>query len=94
MPVGVALGLLVVMIADATAADPYVVVANYGLLGAVAIAFFTGRVVSAKQYEQALADRDREHGELVALRVKTEEQFIPAIIRNTELMVRLVEKTG
>lgn len=71
---------------------PYTQIANYGLLGLITYALFTGRIVPARLYDQALADRAREHEELIALRVKTEEQFIPAVIRNTELLSRVAER--
>lgn len=81
------------VLADVTTdLTPYTSIANYGILGLIAYALFTGRVVPAKLYEQALGDRTREHEELIALRTKTEDQFIPSIIRNTELLSRVAER--
>lgn len=72
--------------------DPYIVLANYGVLGCLALGLLTGRVIPAKQYEQCIADRDREHAELANLRQRTEEQIIPAMIRNTDLLTRLLKE--
>lgn len=82
------------ILAASTATDlgPYTQILNYGILGLTALALFQGRLVPAKLYEQALADRDREHGELVSLRQRTEEQLIPALIRATEIMTRIADR--
>jgi hypothetical protein len=90
--IGVALAawLAASLVAQATDLGPYAQIANYGILGLIALALFQGRVVPAKQYDQAIADRDREHGELVALRQRTEEQIIPAMVRSTEILGQFV----
>lgn len=73
-------------------ADPYVTLANYGILGLIALGFFTGKIVSSKHYEQALKDRDRDHGELVALRAKLEDHIIPGFVRMTDLSDKLLDR--
>lgn len=65
---------------------------NYGTVGILCFGFFTGKVVSYKAYERALADRDRDHGELVALRVKLEDQIIPGFTRMTDLTAKILER--
>lgn len=94
MVVGAAVGVwLVVLAATAdTGFGPYAQFANYGILGLLAIGFFQGRIVSAKLYEQAIFDRDREHGELVALRLKVEDQILPALVLSNEVMSRLARR--
>lgn len=81
-----------VLALDTTTTDPYVIIANYGLLGAITLAFFTGRVVSAKQYNEMKEDRDKARGELAALRQKLDEQTLPALVRTTDLLAKLAEK--
>lgn len=76
----------------ATDLGPYTQILNYGILGLTALALFQGRLVPAKLYEQALADRDREHGELVALRTKVEDQILPALVLSNEVMARLARR--
>jgi hypothetical protein len=65
---------------------------NYGTVGLLCFGFFTGKVVGYKVYERALQDRDRDHGELVALRMKLEDQIIPGFTRMTDLTAKILDR--
>lgn len=94
MIIGVAVGLWAVILAMAsdTGLGPYAQFANYGILGLLAIGFFQGRIVPEKQLQELRADRDREHGELIALRLKVEDQMLPALVLSNEVMARLARR--
>jgi hypothetical protein len=70
----------------------YLPLLNYGTLGILCFGFFTGRVVGYKVYERALQDRDRDHGELIALRQKLEDQIIPGFTRMTDLTAKILDR--
>lgn len=81
---------------QSTVADPtvnfVVTLANYGTVGVLAMLLLTGRLVSKSMYDQALKDRDRDHGELAALRQKLEDVIIPGFVRMTDLTQRLIDR--
>lgn len=77
--------------ASDTGLGPYAQLANYGVLGLLALGFFRGYIVSDKHYAEMRDDRDQARGELVSLRVKMDEQVIPALIRVTDLMGRVAD---
>jgi len=88
-PVGLA--LLVVAVAAPADLGPYAQLANYGILGLLAVALVQGKLVSAKHYAEMRADRDQARGELVALRTKMDEQVIPTLTRVLDLMARMAD---
>lgn len=94
MILGVMVGawLLVLAAASDTGLGPYAQFANYGILGLLAIGFFQGRIVPEKQLTELRNDRDREHGELIALRLKVEDQILPALVLSNEVMSRLARR--
>lgn len=88
-----ALGLL--LGASTAAPDSTItVIAQYGTAGVIAYLLITGKLASAAVLERALADRDREHGELIELRRRLDEQVTPALIRATDVMARLATEEG
>jgi|ERR1044071_6386408 len=84
------------VLGQTTAADPtvglIVTLANYGTVGILAVLLLRGQLVGKNVYEQALKDRDRDHGELVALRQKLEDVIIPGFVRMTDLTQRLLDR--
>lgn len=72
--------------------NQYLPFLNYGTVGLLCFGFFTGKVVGYKVYERALQDRDRDHGELIALRQKLEDQIIPGFTRMTDLTAKILER--
>lgn len=90
-------GLLTAHVLGQTASTPesvdvIVTLANYGTVGVLAVLLLTGRMVGKSVYDQALKDRDRDHGELVALRQKLEDVIIPGFVRMTDLTQRLLDR--
>lgn len=83
-----------VIAADSGSPDlqPYATFAQFGIVGVALWAFFTGKVVSAKHYDEMKADRDKARDELASIRQKLDEQIIPALTRSTDLMGRLAER--
>lgn len=84
------------VVAQATGGDTgfssYLAFLNYGTVGLLCFGFFTGKVVGYKVYERALHDRDRDHGELIALRQKLEDQIIPGFTRMTDLTAKILDR--
>ncbi len=72
--------------------NDYLPFLNYGTVGLLCFGFFTGKVVGYKVYERALQDRDRDHGELIALRQKLEDQIIPGFTRMTDLTAKILDR--
>lgn len=81
-----------VVIAQTADLGPYAQMANYGILGLIAIGFFTGRIVAAKHYEEMRTDRDKAREELALVRQKLDDQILPALTRSTDVLVRMAEK--
>jgi hypothetical protein len=82
----------ITLLAQATDLGPYTIWANYGILGLIALGFFTGKVVAAKHYEEMRGDRDQAREELALVRQKLDEQILPALTRSTDVLVRMAEK--
>jgi hypothetical protein len=77
---------------DGSTINAYLPLFNYGTVGLLAFGFFTGRIVSRPVYDQAIKDRDRDHGELIALRQKLEDQIIPGFTRMTDLTSKILDR--
>lgn len=71
---------------------PYAQLANYGIIGLIALGFFQGKLVSAKHYNEMRADRDAARAELILLRTKMDEQVIPVLTRVVDLLARLASR--
>ena len=86
----------VLVVAQTAGSDPtvnlIVTLANYGTVGILATLLLTGKLVGKAVYDQALKDRDRDHGELVALRQKLEDVIIPGFVRMTDWTQRLLDR--
>jgi hypothetical protein len=81
-----------VVLAQSTELGPYAQLANYGILGLIALGFFTGKIVSSKHYDEMRVDRDKAREELALVRQKLDDQILPALTRSTDILVRLAEK--
>lgn len=65
--------------------------AQYGVLGMVVLAFIFGKMVPGYIYEKRTAEYEAEKAENRRLEKTIEEQVIPALLRSTDIMGKVLD---